>query len=83
MITQLIRKQRFVNEDGTLIQRAFKVLQELVQLDILSGSGSPEGVIEAKARKLYMKTDGVAGDILYIKKTDDVAGDKKDGWIKT
>ena len=45
------------------------------------GSGSPEGVVEAKQTRLYMNSAGAAGNILYIKKTDDVAGDRTKGWI--
>ena len=51
------------------------------QLQILTGTGSPEGVIEAKAATLYMNTAGTAGSILYIKRDDDISGDRSQGWI--
>lgn len=44
---------------------------------VLSGSGSPEGVITASPTKQYMDTAGSAGSILYIKKT----GTGKTGWV--
>jgi len=50
-------------------------------MSIIAGSGSPEGVVEARITRLYMDTAGVAGAILYIKKTNDVAGNRKNGWI--
>lgn len=53
----------------------------LANLSIITGSGSPEGVIEAAATRLYMNTAGVAGSILYIKRDDDVGGDRTQGWI--
>ena len=81
MITQLIRSQRFVDEKGKLPQRQFDVMRGLIQLDPLSGSGSPEGVIEASIKRFYMDTGGSAGSILYIKKLADVGGDRTKGWI--
>lgn len=53
----------------------------LANLSIITGSGSPEGVIEARATRLYMDTAGSAGSILYIKQVDDIAGDRTEGWI--
>jgi len=44
---------------------------------ILSGSGSPEGVLAAEPTQLYMDTSGSAGSILYIKQT----GISDTGWI--
>jgi len=50
-------------------------------MTIIIGTGSPEGVVEARIGRLYMNDAGVAGAILYIKKTNDVAGNRKNGWI--
>lgn len=74
---------RFVDEEGKIAQgRAQELMRDLVQLDILSGTGSPEGVIEAPVRRLYMDDGGTAGNILYIKRDDDDgAGDRTGGWI--
>lgn len=48
---------------------------------IYYGSGSPEGVLEAPITSLYMNTAGTAGSILYIKRDQDVSGDRTQGWI--
>ena len=62
--------------------RRFRRWVELVtELDILSGTGSPEGVIEAKQKSLYMDETGVSGAVLYIKRDADVGGDRSQGWI--
>ncbi len=45
------------------------------------GAGSPEGVVEARITSQYMDTTGTAGSILYVKRDQDVAGDRKKGWI--
>ena len=53
----------------------------LSELDIATGSGSPEGVLRAGITKRYMDTAGTAGSILYIKRDADIAGDTTQGWI--
>ena len=80
MIRQFPRSKGFI-VDGKLTERALKLIQLLVQLDILEGAGSPETVVEAKVRTLYMDTAGSAGSILYIKKLADISGDRTKGWI--
>jgi len=80
VIKQPIKGQA-ITEDGVLTERAYQMMRLLVQLDILEGSGSPEGVIAAQPRRLYMNTAGTAGSILYIKRDADVAGDTSQGWI--
>lgn len=80
MIKQLIRSAPFT-KDGKILERPYKVMQELIQMDILEGDGSPEGVIMASSRRLYMDTAGTSGNILYIKKVNDISGDRTMGWI--
>lgn len=53
----------------------------VAKLPILVGTGSPEGVVEAKQTRLYMNDAGGIGTILYIKKTDDIAGNRTMGWV--
>ena len=43
-----------------------------------SGSGSPEGVVDALTSSLYTDT---AGPTLYYKSVDDVGGDESLGWL--
>ena len=50
-------------------------------LSILSGVGSPEGVVPANEGRLYYDTSGTAGAILYIKRDATVADDPKQGWV--
>lgn len=45
-----------------------------------TGSGTPEGNLEAFANKLYIDTTGPS---IYWKSVDDVGGDKSLGWIIT
>ena len=81
LITQPVRGIPFVDDGGVLTERNYQIIANLVQLQIIQGSGSPENVISAKTRTLYMDTAGTAGSILYIKRDADISGDTKRGWI--
>lgn len=67
------------NKAPTQQYRGF--FNELGKLDILTGSGTPEGNQIAEVGRLYMDTSGTAGSILYIKRDNDIAGDTSKGWI--
>ncbi len=82
MIAQLPINATLVDEEGRVSRgRAQEMMRQLVQLSIMTGSGSPEGVVDAKITTLYMNTAGTAGSILYIKKLADISGDRTQGWI--
>lgn len=49
--------------------------------DIYSGSGSPDGVLEARAGDLYYDEDATTGTVLYVKQDADIGGDTSLGWI--
>jgi len=73
--------QAIVDDQGNM-QRPFQIwVEQMTDLDIIVGTGSPEGVVEARQTREYMDDAGTAGSIKYIKKLDDVAGDKSLGWI--
>lgn len=44
---------------------------------VLSGTGSPEGVVTATVGKLYTRDDGGAGTTLYVKES----GAGNTGWV--
>lgn len=48
---------------------------------LIIGSGNPENIIEAAQGALYLDELGGAGNVLYIKQSADIGGDKKQGWI--
>ncbi len=48
---------------------------------MLSGVGSPEGVVVSKRFREYMDETGTTGNIKYIKQVNDIAGDESKGWI--
>jgi len=81
LINQLIRSLPISDDDNEMSQRFYSWTQAITNLQILTGSGSPESVVVATETTLYMNTAGAAGNILYIKKLSDVAGDRSQGWI--
>lgn len=54
--------------------------EEVSTLFPIIGTGSPEGIYEAKAGRLYVDTAGASGSVLYVKKFDDISGNRKNGW---
>lgn len=64
-----------------MIRRFQEWSQNVSRLQILEGTGSPEGNTEAIVTQLYMDNIGTAGNILYIKRDADINGDKTQGWI--
>ena len=70
-----------VDKNGLMLSHFSLLIVQLAQLGIMTGSGTPEGSIEGKQTQLYMDTTGTAGNVLYIKRDADIAGDKKRGWI--
>ena len=73
--------QPIVDSDGTMAQ-PFRQFTQDVSLSIpIVGSGSPEGVVEARQYSLYIDSTGSAGSIEYRKMQPDIGGDVTQGWV--
>ena len=70
-----------VDENGVMTQETQRWVQSMTALDLMIGTGSPEGVIEATQSRMYMDDTGSSGSILYIKKLADIGGDATQGWV--
>ena len=82
VIKQPIINQPLVDDSGRIVEgRPREWVRLVTELAILEGSGTPEGNVEAAVTRLYMDTAGTAGNILYIKRDPDIAGDRSRGWI--
>ena len=81
MIIALERFQPVLEDNGTPTTRTAEWFEEITRQvnanTIRSGTGSPEGVLIADPKTLYMDKNGTAGAILYIKRT----GTGNTGWI--
>jgi len=73
--------QPFVDSDGRLTQRARTALATIESWIPIVGSGSPEGVVEAQQYRVFIRSDGTTGTLMYVKKSADIGGDKSQGWV--
>lgn len=73
--------KKIVDSDGLMLSRFQTWSEQVTDMQILMGVGSPESVVDAVQTTLYMDTAGTAGAILYIKRDTDIGGDSKQGWI--
>ena len=67
--------------DSTMADPFRRWTVEVSNLSLITGSGSPEGVVSAIQGREYMDTAGTAGAIKYIKRDSDILGDRTQGWI--
>jgi len=70
-----------VDPDLTMTDQFRGVLNRLTNNLPLTGTGSPEGVVEAVQFSWYIDDAGATANILYIKRDTDIGGDKTKGWI--
>lgn len=70
-----------VDKGGKMTLSYQRYIEEVTRMDIIIGTGSPEGVVEATVGREYMDDAGTAGSIKYIKRDADIAGDRTKGWI--
>ena len=66
-----------VSKEGDALDQLRKWILAVTRTQLFSGSGSPEGVIEAISNAQYVDIDT---DILYYKRDSDIDGDTAMGW---
>jgi len=70
-----------VDKNGIPTSDFARWITQVTNNDIIIGTGSPEGIVEATVGRQYMDDSGSSGSILYIKKLADIGGDRTQGWI--
>lgn len=80
IINGFSRKIPLIDKEGCATQWMQIFGEQVRQLPMLSGVGSPEGTVEAMATRLYMDEDKSSGYRLWIKTVDAVLSDKTLGW---
>jgi len=75
------RSSPLVESDGTATQQFNTFLLDASLSIPIVGSGSPEGVVEARQYSLYINSAGASGAIEYRKMQPDVSGDRTQGWV--
>ena len=72
--------QPIVDSSGKMSQ-AFRSFTLEASLSIpIVGTGSPDGVLEARQFQLYIDSAGLAGAIEYRKMVSEIGGNRKLGW---
>ena len=72
---------QLVDDGGISTQRTQIWLDQVTDLQIITGTGTPEGIVSANVSRLYLQTDGTDGAVLFIKQLSDIGGDPKYGWV--
>lgn len=60
------------------LRRVVVSVNALDDTSVLTGEGSPQGVVVAKVGRLYTRTDGGAGTTLYVKES---GNNTSTGWV--
>ena len=80
-VNPLGRTIAVVDDEGRPTQELSLFTEEAARLSPLFGTGSPEGVVQARRGRFYIDTDGSVGSVLYVKVLNDIAGERKEGWV--
>jgi hypothetical protein len=81
MSYKLNAAQPIVGPNGTMEQPFRQFTQEAALSIPIVGTGSPEGVVEARQYSLYLDESGSAGSIQYRKMQPEIGGDRTRGWV--
>ena len=75
------RLQPFVDDKGKLALRSSEWINILNLFPPIQGTGSPEGVIEARVGQTFIDTSAdISSGFLYMKQKADISGNRKKGW---
>ncbi len=80
-VNPLGRSIPVVDDNGKPTQELSIFSEAVAALDPIVGTGSPEGVVEARQARFYIDDSGASGSVLYAKVLNDIGGDRKQGWI--
>ena len=72
--------QFILDEQGRMTQVFRTWTQGITRLDLIVGTGSPEGVVSAGQGRRYMDQTGAPGSVQYIKRDAAIGGDDTMGW---
>jgi len=71
-----------VDDNGVMTMEFLVWVGQVTANDPITGTGTPEGTIEALQGRFYIDTAAGTGSVLYVKRDgDDGSGDRSKGWI--
>lgn len=80
-LSPLDRVQPIVDAQGCASQRLQTFSEDCARLTMLTGTGSPEGLVTASVTRVYLDVSSGVGVGLYVKQYADVGGDRSKGWV--
>lgn len=80
-VSPLTSNRPIVELDGSTTHEMRNWAQKLTLRAVIIGNGPPEGVVESVQGSMYMDEDGITLTTLYIKRDNEIAGDRTLGWI--
>lgn len=81
MVKPLDRFEPVVDETGRPKQVLQLFSEEVAAFPPIIGTGSPEGIYESKAGRMYFDLTGGPGNNFYVKSVDAISGNRSNGWI--
>lgn len=72
-----------VKEDGTMNAAFASWVRQMTKLDVITGDGSPEGVVTADQYRLYLDKSTPLSPVEYRKMLPNIGGDESLGWAQT
>ena len=70
-----------IDVEGRMTDEFQRYINQMTKLDLIVGTGSPEGVIEATVGREYLDDAGLVGAVKFIKQLADIGGDRTQGWV--
>ena len=80
-VNELSRSVAVVDDKGRPTQELHLFSVAVAKNQLIIGTGSPEGIIEAQVGQEYLDTTGAPGAVKYIKQLNDIGGNRKLGWV--
>lgn len=80
-ITPVSPIRPLTNEYGNPSDELRTWVQIITDRALIVGSGSPNGVVQARQGATYLDEDALAGSVFYIKQKSDVGGNVTLGWV--
>jgi len=72
----------WLESTGKMTAQVRRWVEAVTNFQILTSTGSPEGVLSAKADRVYRDTSATnPGTDFYIKRFDEIGGDTTLGWV--
>lgn len=84
MVTRVVQpnsERPMIEQGGAPSVQVNTWMRQITDRALIIGSGNPENIVEASQGALYMDDLGSSGNVLYIKQSAAISGDKKQGWI--